>query len=210
MRIIVLITKEALEHQDPPFINRFEKYIISFENLLNEKEKAIVSDLLNIKDLFKMIEGIKCNPENELINFYKEEINGLILNSRFENKNKERNYEDYEKCVLSKITKTFPQELIMFLYVYRNEHKELVQKMSNCYRKTTHSNLKNYLAKIKHSKNIIYTFNSIIKIHFNFEINNPKYGKIRGEEIKHVLVKNIKSERDLEKILDDFYLNVQN
>ncbi len=209
LRIIVLITKEALEHQDPPFINRFEKYIISFENLLNQNEKEIVSDLLKIKDLFKMLEGIKCNPENELINFYKEEINGLVLNSRFENKNKERNDEDYKKYVLSKITKTFPQELIIFLNVYRIEKKELVQKMNNYYRKTTHSNLKNYLTKIKYSKNIIYTFNSIIKIHFNFETNNPKYGIIKGEEIKHVLVKNIKSERDLETILDDFYMNQQ-
>ena len=108
LRIIVLITKEALEQQDLPFINRFEKYIISFESLLNKKEKEIAIKFMDIKNLFKMIEGLKCNPENELINFYKEEINGIIFNSRFENKDKELNYEDYENYILSKLSKTFP------------------------------------------------------------------------------------------------------
>ncbi len=210
LRIIVLITKEALEQQDLPFINRFEKYIISFESLLNKKEKEIAIKFMDIKNLFKMIEGLKCNPENELINFYKEEINGMIFNSRIENKDKELNYEDYENYILSKLSKTLPQELIMFLNVYQIEYKNIVQKINKYYKKTIHSNLKNYLINVKSSKNVIYTFTSIIKIKFNFEIINNTYGQIKGEEIKHVLVKNIKSERDLEKIVDDFYLNIQN
>ena len=165
---------------------------------------------MDIKNLFKMIEGLKCNPENELINFYKEEINGIIFNSRFENKDKELNYEDYENYILSKLSKTLPQELIMFLNVYQIEYKNIIQKINKYCKKSIHSNLKNYLINVESSKNVIYIFTSIIKIKFNFEIINNSYGEIKGEEIKHVLVKNIKSERDLEKILDDFYLNVQN
>ena len=66
-------------------MNRFEKYNISFESLLNIKEKEIAIKFIDIKNLFKMIEGLNCNPENELKNFDKEEINGIIFNSRIEN-----------------------------------------------------------------------------------------------------------------------------
>jgi hypothetical protein len=63
---------------------------------------------------------------------------------------------------------------------------------------------------IESSKIIIYTFTSIIKIKFNFLIKNGKYQSLKGENIKHVLVNNIKSEKQLETILEDFYSNNQN
>ena len=33
LKIILLIEPKSLAHQDPPFINRFQKHIIAFDNL---------------------------------------------------------------------------------------------------------------------------------------------------------------------------------
>ena len=63
------------------------------------------------------------------------------------------------------------------------------------------------LMNAEQSKNIIYTFTSILKNNFKFEIINNKYGKINSKEINHIITKNIKSERSLENKSPDFYCN---
>ena len=203
IRIIVLITKEALALQDPPFLNRFEKYVISFESLLDSNQKEEAKKFMNYKNLFKKVEGIKINPEFELINFYEEEIKGIIFDAKNVSQIENFCYEDY---IFSKLAKTFPQELIAFLNIYKYEkYKDLVDKINFYYQKGFHSNLKNFLSNTENSKNIVYTFTSIIKLKFNFEINHSKFGLIKGNNFKHVLINVIQSERQLELILDDFY-----
>ena len=209
LKIIILIDQKALDHQDPPFVNRFEKHIISFDALLNKEEKEYAKNFFEIRNLFQIVDGIKINPENQLINFYEEEINGLIFYLKFENKNKKMNYEDYENFIFSKLAKNFSQYLIMFLNVYQLGYKNLVEKINKYYKNSIHSNLQNYLTDVEESKNLIYTFTSIIKIKFDFEIVNNKFGKIKGKDIKQIVVKNIKSERTLEKSLDDLFFNNQ-
>ena len=209
LKIIILIDQKALEHQDPPFINRFQKHIISFDDLLNKEELEIANKFCEIKNIFQKINGIKCNPENQLINFYKEEINGLVFYFKFENSNQKIEYEDYENFLFSKLAKTFSQDLIMFLNVYQIGYRKLVEKINNYYRNSIHSNLHNYLINVEESKNIIYTFTSILRNNFKFELINNKFGKIIGNDINNIIVKNIKSERTLEKTLDDFYYNNQ-
>ena len=211
LRIIVLIPKEVLSLQDPPFLNRFEKYVISYDSLLNQKQKDEAKKFLENKNIFEVDEKLKIIPKYELINFSEEEIKGIIFNSKLEENN---NFDlSYEDKILSKLSKTFPQDLIVFLNTYKKKKKnyiDLIEKINNYYKKSIHSNLKNYLMSIESSKIIIYTFSSIIKIKFNFEIKNEKYQILEGEKIKHVLVNNIKSEKQLETIVEDFYSNNQN
>ena len=209
LKIIILIDQKALEHQDPPFINRFQKHIISFNDLLNKEELEIANRFFLIKNIFQKIDGIKCNPENQLINFNEEEINGLVFYYKYGNSNEIMEYKEYENFIFSKLARTFSQDLIMFLNVYQLAYEELVEKINNCYRNSIHSNLQNYLINAEESKNIIYTFTSILKNNFNFEIINNKFGKITGNNINNIIVKNIKSERTLEKTLDDFYYSNQ-
>ena len=84
LKIIILIDQKFLEYQDPPFLNRFQKHIISFYDLLNKEELEMADKFYDIRNIFQKIDGLKCNPENQLINFYKEEINGLVFYSKFE------------------------------------------------------------------------------------------------------------------------------
>ena len=205
LRIIVLITQEAYEKQDPPFLNRFEKFIFSSEYLLNEEQKKVTNEFMKIKNIFKSCEELKINPLHELINFNKEEINSIIFDFSLE-KNK---YLDY---ILSKLSRTFPQELIAFLnsFMNKNSYKFIINKIKEYYSKTVHSNLENYLKKITNSKHIIYTFTSILKNQIKFKekkIENKTFGEIKKEDIAQILAKNIKSERQLEEKLIDFYSN---
>ena len=209
LKIIILIDQKALERQDPPFINRFQKHIISFDNLLNKDELEIANKFYEIKNIFQKIEGIKCNPEKQLINFDKEEINGLVFYSKYDNNCKNETYDDIENFIISKLASTFSQDLIMFLNVYRIGYTKLVEKINKYYRKTIHSNLQNFLINVEQSKNIIYTFTSILRSNFKFEIKNYKFGEITSDHIMNIIEKNIKSERILEKALDDFYYNNQ-
>ena len=139
LRIIVLITQEACEKQDPPFLNRFEKFIFSSEYLLNEEQKKDSNEFMKIKNIFKSSEELKINPLHELINFNKEKINSIIFDFSLE-KNK---YLDY---ILSKLSRTFPQELIAFLNIFmnKNSYKFIINKIKEHYSKTVHSNLENY------------------------------------------------------------------
>ena len=209
LKIIILIDQKNLEHQDPPFINRFQKHIISFEVLLSKEEMEISNKIFEIKNLFQQIDGIKFNPENQLINFYKEEIYGLIFYSKYEYISQKLTYEDYENFILSKLAKTFSQDLVMFLNVYQLGYKNLVDKINLYYKNSVHSNLQNYLINVEESKNIIYTFTSILKNNFKIDIINNKFGKIIDKDINNIIIKNIKSERALEKTLDDFYFSNQ-
>ena len=122
LRIIVLITQEAYEKQDPPFLNRFEKFIFSSEYLLNEEQKKDSNEFMKIKNIFIGDEKLKINPKNELINFNEEEINAIIFNLNSEKKYK------YEDFILTKLSRTFPQELIVFLNIYKKMSKKLLKK----------------------------------------------------------------------------------
>ena len=122
LKIIVLIREEVVKQQDPPFLNRFEKYYISFDNILDSQSKEIANTILNYTKLFKKHKNIKFNFENELINFYDEEIKSLISDYKLQTgKNKEFNEENVFNYIFEKISKTFSQDLIAFLNHYRKK-----------------------------------------------------------------------------------------
>ena len=62
LKCIILVDGKGLEQEKAPFLNRFEKHIISFEYL---KERNI---------------DLKCNVKHLLINCDKEEIKGITYN----------------------------------------------------------------------------------------------------------------------------------
>ena len=53
-RVIIIVNKEKIEELklDPPFLNRFEKHIINFKMLLNERDIKISKKLVNILKKF--------------------------------------------------------------------------------------------------------------------------------------------------------------
>ena len=72
--------KNEIDEQDPPFINRFEKHIITFEYLLSENQvkmskhiSQIFYELINIGN-----QELKVDLKYQLLNCDLEEIQGTV------------------------------------------------------------------------------------------------------------------------------------
>ena len=82
-RCIVNVDYDQIEQEEAPFLNRFEKHIVSFEYLLDKNLIEQSNNIYNIlnelidfkKEIFK---GINYNLKNIFINLDLEEIQGLI------------------------------------------------------------------------------------------------------------------------------------
>ena len=210
LKIIVLIKEEMVKEQDPPFLNRFEKYSISFDHILDDKSKKIAKNIMEYKKIFfrSKRKKIKFNFENELINYYDEEIKSLIseyiLKSVYK---KEINEGDIFDKIFEKISKTFSQELIAYLNHYRKtSNPKEVNKINKFYSKAIHSNLETYLNKANKTINVIYTFTPTVRsTKFYFEVKTEGFGVINSENIKNIYINLIRTEKQLEIELTEFY-----
>ena len=87
LRIILLLDKKEIDEQDPPLLNRFEKHVISFENLLNENQVKLAKQILDV--LNKMLDKKNSKLKNDFLNCAQEEIEGMIYYFSRINKKKE-------------------------------------------------------------------------------------------------------------------------
>ena len=91
-KVIVLVDKKNISNEDPPFLNRFEKHIISFTNILNSKLIALADEIysilqeiisfnfsMNPNDNNNKNQTIKLNKNIKFIN--KEEVRGIVYNA---------------------------------------------------------------------------------------------------------------------------------
>ncbi|ORX57745.1 hypothetical protein BCR36DRAFT_318513 [Piromyces finnis] len=233
-RCIVLLDKSEIDNQDPPFINRFEKHIMSFKFLLNKYQIEIakqVFELINKLVKYKNI-NIKIDLYHELINCDLEEIQGIIYQysikykkeknignakngiSNIEEKINENNYinkydfETYSENILQNIVPTFSQDIIFYAKnsIFAKNHNKEFQNILYIYLKNNCRNIKTYLKNIDSPKHIIYTFSNILDS--IFETSESKiFNKIYG-------VFNIKSTRNIfikeynsERAIDDLIID---
>ena len=114
-RCIILVDQQNLQEQEIPFLNRFEKQILSFKFLMNKEYIAIANKIYtkcqNIivydKEKFKLF---NYNINDLLINCDIEEICGII----YSNQDK-KNIIDYESLLANKISVILPQDIILLL-----------------------------------------------------------------------------------------------
>ena len=130
-KCIILVDQNAIDKEEPPFLNRFEKHIISFEYLLPKKIAdeadyiySLIQDFVkmnlpdneneNEKDNFKLAYEI----EKLLVNCDKEEVQGIVysLYKEYQNKGKDIMMQDLQDYVLEKIALTLPQDIILFMH----------------------------------------------------------------------------------------------
>lgn len=82
----------VINNAEPPFINRFEKVIISSDKMLYQSQKNLADSIyeqLNIKNLVNTPYKINYQIKDLLIGNKKQDIQGLIYN--FCNKSKSKN-----------------------------------------------------------------------------------------------------------------------
>ena len=81
LRIIIMIDENYVHKQESPFLNRFEKAIVKFEELLNNKQimsSRKIFQELGIKEQMENI-NINYNIKNLLINYSKANIDRLYF-----------------------------------------------------------------------------------------------------------------------------------
>ena len=95
-RCIVLLDKNEIDEQDPPFINRFEKHIITFEYLLNDNQVKMSKQINQIFTslIEKNNKELKIDLKSQLLNCDLEEIQGLFYQI-FELFKKKKSINDY-------------------------------------------------------------------------------------------------------------------
>ena len=222
--VIVLVNNHQIENlkMDPPFLNRFEKHIINFNILLEERDKDIAKKITNYIELISSFNNdphLKIDLDNLLINCRLHNIEGLIykiknnINDKNEIliKNGEMNYEEYLiREVFKIIVPTFCQDIIASMVnsgIKQGNYNDIILDE---YNKSNVVNIISFLKKIKHRKNVIYTFSKITEDIFKENYLKEKleiktdFGIINKETIVIEMIESIKSESNLEYILKTF------
>ena len=97
-RCIVLTDHHKVDFSDPPFLNRFEKQLLRFSDVLNEKQRGIITELRRwVKDV-STIQGLESHfKESDMfIGFHEDTLPSLVLLHSHETE--ESDEEIMEKC----------------------------------------------------------------------------------------------------------------
>ena len=224
-KVIVFVDKHMIEEEDPPFLNRFEKHIISFEVLLR---KELLQEAINIYNIIQDLGrsdikpnkmSIKYNLQRLLFNCDKEEIQGMIYIKDIEYQNLNNNnllkVQEIQDLVLEKISLTLSQDLILIMKYsgFKEKYMNVYNKILEFYKKGEHSNLHNFLKTMKNLKNVIYTFTNIqepLLKNISGKFNTEMFGLIDRTNIKEIQISSLYSENELEAQLESIYLDKDN
>ena len=204
-RCIVLLEQNDVNEQDPPFLNRFEKHLMSFRYLLTENQNRLAKDIYNeIKDLTTIPENKKMLPF--LVNINIEEIRCLLLDISSKYKD---DVESHIIDIYKLLIPTFTQENI--LNAVFGPQKKYIKKedLIKIYQEHTHTNIFKFLEKVENNKLMIYTFSPYYKDIFTEsvldEFNNPKYGTISKNNTVEITFNQNLSEKMLNYFFQLYY-----
>ncbi|XP_023933539.1 uncharacterized protein LOC112042729, partial [Lingula anatina] len=77
-RCIVLVDQSKVDYSDPPFLNRFEKQLLKFGDVLNSHRKKIIKDLDNWVCDISTIQGLQFNHEDVFAGYYQDSLASLV------------------------------------------------------------------------------------------------------------------------------------
>ena len=160
-RIVIMIDKNYIHKQESPFLNRFEKAIVKFEELLNEKQKPLSRNIFNELKIKEQIEALKINYniKNLLINCDEASIDRLYF--YYSNLNLKLKPEEIKQKIFEKIARTLPQDVIINL-----EDKHPIKSF---YNKKTIYNFKDYINYLN-QLNVEKKINSIFLSFIHFQV----------------------------------------
>ena len=206
-RCIVNVDYDQIDQEEAPFLNRFEKHIISFEYLLNQEmidESKKIYNKLNELITFStnIYKGINYSLKNIFINFDLEEIEGIIYTAQ-----DAITKENMLSEVISKISLILPQDILFCMKFngFQSKNPQIAKKIIEAYDKGEHSNMRKFLEKMEKEKNCVYTFSNNLDIIENLDkIYNNKFGEFNKDNIKQIKISSYRSENEFEKEIDDF------
>ena len=226
-RCIIIVDQDKIPEQEIPFLNRFEKYNISFQYLMNDEQILIANKLY--ENCLKMItydenkiKLINYDINNLLINCDEEEILGFVyMETQGKKEINDKEYEIIENNFISKLGIILPQDIILILLLNEKDwddnadNKRFYNKLLDYYNKNIHNNIKSFLSNYEITGNqgnkiIIYTFTNIIESIKNENIlgyNIKDLGELKQNNIKQIRISSIQNEYDLETEIEKFFEN---
>ena len=224
---IVIVNREQIKKLslDPPFLNRFEKHIITYNMLLNEKEKEIsnkISNYLELVSTFNNNKNLKIDLDKLLINCKEHQIeslifkikNDLITNNKMKYQELENKYEQYILTeVFKKIVPTFCQDIIASILNSNlpQEYNKYQEIVLDIYKQCKYDNFNAYFKKLPSKKNIIYTFSKSTESILEDErpIDN-KFGSFNSQSIVNLMSDSFKSNDSLIQKFQEFIEHEKN
>lgn len=213
-RCVVLIDQGRVDYTDPPFLNRFEKQLLRFSDVLNVEQKAIISKLN------AWVTGISTIPDFEshfhkedmFVGFCDDTLPSLVLKN---SQDAELNRDDIlEKCKHDLMIIASPDGVVRSLEssLAKTNFEEVQTLYNNYFEKPLHKGLKEYL---KHSlenlqfppeqsEDATYGIRLLIMTHSNIHVNVSQCleGLLQCQTEK---LSAFKSEKHLTKQLERFW-----
>ena len=199
-RCIVNVNIDKINEEEAPFLNRFEKQIISFEDILSKDNislsKEIHEKLLDLININQDFVSINYSLKTLLINCDLDEIQALTYQSITEGKKTKEEIYDF---ILSKISLTLPQDIILSMKYgkFMRNNSEYADNIINYYKKGIHTNLAEFIKNLPNTKSVVYTFSNKME-----KIKNLDYKKI-----KKIIIGMLHRDDELEKLIDEFLTN---
>ena len=215
--VIVIVNREQIKKLslDPPFLNRFEKHIITYNMLLDEKDIEISKKICNYLDListFNNNKNLKIDLEKLLVNCKEHQIASLIFKIKNDIKIKDKpkvedkddftiieanKYEDVMiKEVFKKIVPTFCQDIIASMLNANlpqeyNKYKDMILEI---YKECKNDNFNDYFKKLSSKKSVIYTFSKSTEsvLEEDRPIKN-KFGTFNSQTVLNLMSDSFKS-----------------
>ena len=216
-KVVVLVDDQMILYEDKPFLNRFEKHVISFENILPQNYAKLVNDInLKIEELISYEsndekKNIKINLKKQLISCDKEIIENLVFS--LTEKNHNLSDEEITSQIFEMIAPTLTQDIIACINIngFAERKREIAKIIETSYNKSYVPNIYAYFKKIPkiYLRHIIYTLSNITEPIFTDkeEEINSLFNKQNTMEI---VVDTIETTKKLEYLIDSFYKSKNN
>jgi nucleoside-triphosphatase THEP1 len=181
---VVLVDLKDMDRMDPPFLNRFEKQILTFDSVLNNRQRLIVNDMKKwIKSLIEIAEDKdksadvslvqKVNIEDLIITYNDELPASLALLNYDDNKNNDEILEKCKRDILSVCNINFIIYSVLS-QMYQTSRDEVNKIHKIFFEEQHHDSLNGYLEKTPllsdSIKLIVYTYSNILD---EILLNNP-------------------------------------
>ena len=101
-RCIVLVDQHKVDYADPPFLNRFEKQLLRFSDVITPEEKAVISTLQAWVEDFSTISHLNAqfSVSETFAGFHEDTLPSLVLHHQSDSITKEELFEVCKKDLL--------------------------------------------------------------------------------------------------------------
>ena len=218
-RCIVLIDEQRVDYTDPPFLNRFEKQLLRFSDVLNEDQKDVISCLRAWTKAISTVPEIEShfNETDMFLGFNEDTLPSLVLHL-----NKDESIKKHE---LAKLCKDELMSIATPDAVLRSLRSDLSTKtmdevqllFNNYFSKPVHRGLREYLqhvledlkTKSEDQNDTSQGMKLLIMTHSNIHANVSRFltglGNCQAEKLSA-----FKSEKQLAKQLQSFWTSNAN